>query len=389
MGFVCDMNGTGMVEIWKDTGECGGPSDLTMTIDEDMPNGGSVVCTGTPCGYTVFSGYVKNTVELIAREGSNQSNVWSIWSSEYAFATKDFGFNDMLQPGDYECPDETDDVYYTIALVMRECMDLSNSKKLSAVYECGAYNRAFLTRTFYNTDDCSGTVETTTYTDYECLNCIDGPTISPTVSPISSDMTDNCAAVYNAKGDALYPLDVCMSFGGQMRQFSCDDDGVGMVHIYSAGAVNDCSGTPSLSITVADHMDQTNASAVCTGTPCDYTTFSGYVTLPSISDGEVDLLQPDDYECRDESDGGAYWTIALVTGECMVLSDSLSAVYQCYDGDLVRTFYDNADCFWPIKNSTTIQYGCLQCSSDDVDDGAMGQTVKVVFAVVLAMGMKL
>ena len=143
-------------------------------------------------------------------------------------------------------------------------------------------------------------------------------------------------------------------------------------------------------------------------TPCDYTTFSGYVS--SISGGQVDMLQPDDYECADESDGmfvhvlssmvneklpltlcyfigGAYWTIALVMGECMVLSDSLSAVYQCYDGDLVRTFYDNDDCFRPIKNSTTIDYGCLQCSSDD--DGAMGQTVKVVFAVVLAMGMKL
>ena len=138
------------------------------------------------------------------------------------------------------------------------------------------------------------------------------------------------------------------------------------------------------------------------------------MTPSSIADGEVvtDMLQPNDYECVYNFNGmfvrvlssmvneklpltlcyfigGRYWTIALVIGECMVLSDSLSAVYQCYDGHLVRTLYDNDDCFWPIKNSTTIDYGCLQCSSDDVDDGAMGQTVKVVFAVVLAMGMKL
>ena len=148
-------------------------------------------------------------------------------SSDYAFVMNDFatGFNDMLQPGDYECSDETIangmfvrvlssmvneklpstlcyfvDVYYTIALVMRECMDLSNSKKLSAVYECPVKNSAVLTRTFYNTDNCSGTVETTTLIDYECLECIDGPTISPTVSPTSSDTTDDCAAVYNANG---------------------------------------------------------------------------------------------------------------------------------------------------------------------------------------------
>merc|ERR1712130_799850 len=181
-----------------------------------------------------------------------------------------------------------------------------------------------------------------------------------------------------------------------VRIFYCEYNEVGMVEIWKD--TGECGGPSDLTMTIDEYMPN-GGSAVCTETPCDYTTFSGYVKNTSTMSsahaftmndfGFNDMLQPDDYECPDESDGGAYWTIALVMGECMVLSDSLSAVYECYDGDLVRTFYDNADCFWPIKNSTTIDYGCLQCASDDVDDGAMGQTVKVVVAVVLAMGMKL
>ena len=55
-----------------------------------------------------------------------------------------------------------------------------------------------------------------------------------------------------------------------MRQFYCDDDGVGMVRIYNDGD-EWCNGT-EFSITVAQHMDQTDARAVCTG-------FSNLLTL--------------------------------------------------------------------------------------------------------------